>query len=466
MERYGIVIIGAGSAGYVGAIRAAQLGARVCLVECAELGGVCLNWGCIPTKTILTSARFLSRCRRSGTLGIEIESNPKINLERIRERRDRIIRIQRGGVENLLKSHGVTLLRGRGRLVDPETVAVSLTDGGETAITGEKIILATGSRPRPIPGIPFDGDVVLSSDHAVALEGVPEELLIVGAGSVGSEFAFIYSGLGSKVTLVEMLERALPLEDSDVSEVVGREMRKWGIEFIPGVRVETLTRTDGRARAVLSDGKELEVDKVLVSIGRAYNTEDLNLEAVSIELNTDRSLKVDEGLETTCRNIYAAGDCIGGRLLAHVASEEAIAAVQNCLGMPGSIDYSVIPSCTFTVPEVGSVGMTEEEARGKGIEVQIGRFDLRILGKAHADDEITGMVKIIADSKTDRILGAHVVGHEASCLIHEIAVAMKAGVQAKSLGETVHAHPTLSEAIMEAAADVHGLSIHKPRVHK
>ncbi len=466
MERYRIIFIGAGSAGYVGAIRAAQLGARVCLVECAELGGACLNWGCIPTKTILTSARFLSRCRRSKALGIEFESDPRVNLEQIRERRDRIIRIQRGGIENLLKSHGVTLLRGRGRIVDPETVAVSLAEGGEVSITADRIILATGSRPRPIPGIPFDGEAVLSSDHAVALKGVPERLLIVGAGSVGSEFAFIYSGLGSKVTLVEMLERALPLEDGDVSEVVEREMKKLGIDFIPGARVETLSRAKDGARAVLSDGNELEFDKVLVSIGRAYNTEDLNLEAAAIELNEDGSLKVDEKLETTCRNIYAAGDCIGGRLLAHVASEEAVTAVNNCLGTPRAVDYSVIPSCTFTVPEVASVGMTEEEAKRGGGEIEVGRFDLRTLGKAHADDEIAGMVKIIAESKTDKILGAHVAGHEASCLIHEIVVAMKAGVQAKNLGETVHAHPTLSEAIMEAAADVHGLSIHRLRARK
>jgi len=462
MDKYKIVIIGAGSAGYVGAIRAAQLGVSVCLVESAELGGVCLNWGCIPTKTILTSAKLYSRWRKSASLGVDTHGEPRFDLNRIRERRDRVIRTQRNGIENLLRSRGVSLIRGRGKLVDPETVRVTGPEG-EKAIVAEKIILATGSRPRPLPNIPFDGDVVLSSDHAVELRDVPEKLLIVGSGSIGAEFAFIYASFGSRVTVVEMLDRALPLEDCEVSSVIEREMKKRGIEFIPGMRVETLLRTGQGATVILDGGAELHVSKVLLSIGRSYNTESLNLSAAGVSIREDSSIQVNGKLETTRRNMYAAGDCIGGRLLAHVASREAVVAVENCLGTPRPVNYSVIPSCTFTAPEVASVGMTEDEARESGKDIRVGRFDLRALGKAHADDEIEGFVKIVVESGTDRILGAHIVGHEASCLIHEIAVAMRAGVPVRDLGEMVHAHPTLSEAVMEAAADAGGSAIHKPR---
>lgn len=465
MAKYKIVIIGAGSAGYVGAIRAAQLGASVCLVESALLGGVCLNWGCIPTKTILTSVELLSRWRKSALLGIEVHGEPAVDIDRIAERKERVVRTQRNGVERLLRSHGVTLIRGKGRLLDPETVKI-VGDEGETAVTGERIILATGSRPKPLPHIPFDGEVVLSSDHALEIKEIPERLLIVGSGSVGSEFAFIYAGLGSRVTVIEMLDRALPLEDREVCRIVEREMKKWGIEFIAGIKVETLLRKKDGAAVLLDDGSEINVDKVLLSVGRAYNTEALNLPAASVAVREDGSIQVNQILQTTRSNVYAAGDCIGGRLLAHVASHEAIVAVENCLTTPRGVNYRLIPNCTFTVPEVASVGVTEEEAGKAGREFRVGRFDYRTLGKAHADDGIVGMVKIIADSKTDNIIGAHVVGHEASSLIHEIVVAMKAGVTARELGETVHAHPTISEAIMEAAADAGGTSIHKPKARR
>jgi dihydrolipoamide dehydrogenase len=462
MDKYKIVIIGAGSAGYVGAIRAAQMGASVCLVESAELGGVCLNWGCIPTKTILTSVKLLSRWRRSEALGISVHGQPGFDLKRIGERRDRVVRTQRNGIENLLRSHGVTLLRGKGRLVDPQTVMVNAADG-EKAISAERIILATGSRPKALPHIPFDGDIVLSSDDAVELKSVPERLLIVGSGSVGAEFAFIYAGLGSRVTVLEMLDRALPLEDRDVSQVIEREMKKMGIEFVPGIKVETLLRKGNGATVILDDGAEIGVDKVLLSVGRAYNVESLSLSAAGVCIREDNSIQVNERLETTQPHVYAAGDCIGGRLLAHVASHEATAAVEHCLGTSRGIDYSTIPSCTFTMPEVASVGMTEEDALKANREIRVGRFEMRGLGKAHADDEIGGFVKIVVESSTDKILGAHIVGHEASCLIHEIVVAMRAGVPARDLGETVHAHPTLSEVVMEAAADASGSAIHKPK---
>jgi dihydrolipoamide dehydrogenase len=462
MDKYEIVIIGAGPAGYVGAIRASQLGASVCLVESAELGGVCLNWGCIPTKTILTSMKLYSRWRRSGKLGIDLRGEPGLSLERIKDRRDAVVRTQRNGIERLLRSHGVTLVRGRGALVDPQTVRIG-GNGTEKAVVAKNIVLATGSRPRPLPHIPFDGKVVLSSDNAVELESIPERLLVVGSGSVGAEFAFIYAGLGSRVTVVEMLDRALPLEDRDVSQVVERQMRKQGIEFIPGMRVETLLQKGDGAKVLLNDGAELSVSKVLLSVGRSYNTADLNLLAAGVSTQDDSSIQVNEKMETTRQNIYAVGDCIGGRLLAHVASREAVVAVENCLSTPRSVDYRTIPSCTFTVPEVASVGITEDEALEAGLEVRVGRFDLRALGKAHADDEIDGFVKIVVESGTDNILGAHIVGHEASCLIHEVVVAMRAGFGARDLGEAVHAHPTMAEAVMEAAADASGSAIHRPK---
>jgi dihydrolipoamide dehydrogenase len=308
--------------------------------------------------------------------------------------------------------------------------------------------------------------MVLSSDHAVELKNIPEKLLIVGGGTIGAEFAFIYAGLGSKVTVVEMMDRVLPLEDGDVSAIIEREMRKSGIDVMTGIKVESLFRKKKGASVILDDGTELGVSKILVSIGRTSNTEALDLSAVGVLLRDDNSIDTNEKLETNVPNIYAAGDCIGGRLLAHVASREAIVAVENCVGTPLGVNYNVIPGCTFTIPEVASVGLTEAAARASGKEIKTGRFDFRGLGKAHADGEIVGMVKIVADSETDKILGAHIVGNEASCLIHELAVVMKAGMTASDLSETVHAHPTFSEAIVEAAADVQDASIHKPKISK
>ena len=463
MEKYGIAIIGGGPAGYVGAIRASQLDINVCLIESGELGGACTNVGCIPTKAILASVRFLSYWRSAGDLGIDIHGVPSANLKQIRERKEKIVRIQRHGIENLLKSNKVTLIRGKGKLVDPHTIAVI----GETDMVGaHRIVLATGSRPKSLPHIPFDGDMVLSSDHAVELKNIPEKLLIVGGGTIGAEFAFIYAGLGSKVTVVEMMDRVLPLEDEDVSAIIAREMRTSGIDVMTGIKVESLFRKKKGASVILDDGTELTVSKILVSVGRTSNTEALDLSAVGVRLRDDNSIDTNEKLETNVPNIYAAGDCIGGRLLAHVASREAIVAVENCLGTPLGVDYNVIPGCTFTIPEVASVGLTEAAARASGKEIKTGRFDFRGLGKAHADGEIVGMVKIVADSETDKILGAHIVGNEASCLIHELAVVMKGGMTASDLGETVHAHPTFSEAIMEAAADVQDASIHKPKISK
>jgi dihydrolipoamide dehydrogenase len=395
-------------------------------------------------------------------MGIEIHGEPTVNLKRMGERRDKVVRNQRTGIESLLRSDGVTLLRGKGKLLDRRTVMVEKRDGNEM-ISADKILLATGSRPRPLPHIPFDGEVVVSSDEAVQLKEIPETLLIVGAGSVGAEFAFIYAGLGSHVTVVEMLDRALPLEDNDVSEIIAREMKKWGIELVTKTKVEALLKKKVGATVVLDGSQEVTANKVLLSVGRSYNTEGLQLDAAGVQVRADNAIKVNERLQTNVSNIYAAGDCTGGRLLAHVASREAVVAIENCAGITRNIDYRVIPSCTFTAPEVASVGLTEEQARESGNEIRVGRFDFRNLGKAHADGEIVGMVKIVADSETGRILGGHIVGHEASTLIHEIAAAMSAGMTAGQLAETVHAHPTLSEAVMEAAADVTGSSIHKPR---
>ena len=465
MDKYGIVIIGGGPAGYVGAIRAAQLGINVCLIESDELGGVCTNVGCIPTKAILASVRFLSYWRSAGDLGIDIHGVPSANLKQIRERKEKIVRIQRHGIENLLKSNKVDLIRGKGKLIDSQSVLVVRENGNEM-VSADKMILATGSRPKPLPHIPFDGDVVLSSDHAVQIKEIPEKLLIVGAGTVGVEFAFMYASLGSKVTVIEMLDAVLPQEDTDVSDIIEREMKKSGIEVMTGIKVESLFRKKKGASVTLDDGTELDVTKTLVSIGRIYNTEALDLPAAGVRVREDNAIETDEKLETNIPNIYAAGDCIGGRLLAHVASREAIVAVENCFGTPLGIDYNVIPSCTFTIPEVASVGLTEDAAQASGKKTKTGRFDFRGLGKAHADGEIVGMVKIVADSETDKVVGAHIVGSEASTLIHELAVVMKAGMSASDLGETVHAHPTLSEAIMEAAADVQGVSIHKPKTPK
>lgn len=462
-----LTIIGAGPGGYVAAIRAAQKGAQVTVIENAEVGGTCLNWGCIPTKTLIASAEALEHARNAAEFGIELSGRVSYNLAKIRERKDKVIGTQVKGIRGLFKSWGVTLIEGRGSLLSPDAVRVVQKDGTTMDVKSDKIIIATGSRPAKMPGFPFNGESVITSDDAVQLTSIPTSLLIVGAGVIGSEFAFIYRSFGAVVTMVEMMPHAVSTEDEEMSEILERELKKAKIKLITSVKVEKVEKgSDGMMVAKLSNGQEVKTERILVSIGRSMNSENIGLEAVGVNKGKRGEITVNEKMETNVPGIYAIGDVTGNIMLAHVASHQGLVAVQNALGGNARMDYSVVPAGIFTMPEIGSVGLREKQVIEKGIKYRVGRFQFRGLGKAHAMGEITGMVKVIADEASDKVLGVHICGAHATDLIHEGALAIQKGATAKELGNMIHAHPTLAEAIMEAAEDAHKMAIHSPKPGK
>ncbi len=462
-----LTIIGTGPGGYVAAIRAAQMGAQVTAVESAEVGGTCLNRGCIPTKTIIASAEALERTRHAADFGIDVPGEVGYNLEKIRERKDKVVSLQVKGIRGLFKSWGVNLIEGRGSLLSPDVVRVVQSDGMTMDLKSDKVIIAAGSRPARLRGFPFDGESVITSDDAVMLRRIPKSLLIVGAGVIGSEFAFIYRSFGAEVTMVEMLPRALSTEDEDLSDIIEREFKKSKIKLIANTGVDMVRKDDdGMLTATLSTGQDARAEMILVSVGRSLNSENLRLDAVGVATGKRGEILVNEKMETSVPGIYAIGDVTGKFLLAHVASAQGLAAVANALGGDEKMDYRAVPAGIFTMPEIGSVGLREQEAREQGIKYRIGRMLYRGLGKAHAMGEITGMVKIIADEATDKVLGVHLCGAHAADLVHEGALAITMGTTAKQLGAMIHAHPTIAEVIMEAAEDVHKMAIHIQRAEK
>ena len=458
-----ITIIGAGPGGYVAAIRAAQRGAQVTVVEESEVGGTCLNWGCIPTKTLIASTEALEHARNSAEFGIELTGEVRYNLNKIRERKDRVVATQIKGIRALFKSQGITLIPGKGSLLSEDVVRSVQKDGTTQDIRSDRIIIATGSRPARAAGFPFDGETVMTSDDAVQLKSVPKHILIIGAGVIGCEFAFIYRSLGSAVTLVELMPRALSTEDEELSGIIERELKKTKITLITSASVVTVGKTAGGViTASLSNGQEVKTDAVLASIGRSLNTENLRLEDAGVVAGKRGEITVNEKMETNIPGIYAVGDVTGKMMLAHVASHQGIVAAENALGGDVRMDYASVPAGIFTRPEIGSVGLREHQAREQGIAVSVGRFPYRALGKAHATGEFTGLFKVVADAETDRVLGVHICGARASDLVHEGALAIRMGATARQLGDMVHAHPTFAEGIMEAAEDVRSMAIHAP----
>jgi dihydrolipoamide dehydrogenase len=461
-----MTIIGAGPGGYVAALRAAQKGALVTIVEEDKVGGTCLNRGCIPTKTLIASAEALNQAKRADDFGLECGA-VSYNLAKIRERKDKVVFNQVKGILGLFKSWGVSLIEGRGTILSNECVRVDRADATTEDIPSDRIIIATGSRPAMIAGFPFDGETVITSDDAVRLHRIPKSIIIVGAGVIGSEFAFIYRSFGAEVTMLEMFPRALSTEDEEISALIEREFKKAKIKLITGVKVDMVEKdAGGMVFATLNNGKRLTAEMVLVSIGRSMNTENIGLESVGVRKGVRGEIIVNDKMETDVPGIYAIGDVTGKMLLAHVASHQGLVAVENALGGDDSMSYDVVPTGIFTMPEVGSVGLREKQAIEQGISVSIGRFPYRALGKAHAMGEITGLVKVIADKNTDKIVGVHICGAHATDIIHEGAVAIEMGVTVKDLGRMIHAHPTLSEAMMEACEDVHKTAIHVTKSEK
>ncbi|MBI5198655.1 MAG: dihydrolipoyl dehydrogenase [Nitrospirae bacterium] len=458
-----IVVVGAGPGGYVSAIRAAQLGAKVTIIEDTEVGGTCLNRGCIPTKAIIASTDVLDKIRDAEEFGFEIKGDISFSLKKIMERKEKVVNTLVKGIKGLFKGLGIELLEGKGRLFSPGKVKATLKDGTDKEVDADKIIIATGSRPLNIPAFPFDGERILSSDDVLKIKEVPKSLIIIGAGVIGCEFANIFRSLDTEITIVEMMPHAVSTEDEEISEILGKELKKRKIKLILNTKVEKVIKENGGVVVTLTDGSEIRAEKMLVSIGRAFNTEGIGLEEVGINKGRRGEILVNDMMETNIPGIYAIGDVVGGIMLAHVASTEGMVAVENALGGNRVMDYRVVPSGIFTSPEIGSVGLREKDTSEKGYNINIGRFPFRALGKAHASGEITGMVKIIADAKDDKVLGVHIIGPHATDLIHEAALAMKMGTTARDIAHTVHAHPTFSEAIMEASEDVHGMAIHIPK---
>ncbi|MFZ5631943.1 MAG: dihydrolipoyl dehydrogenase [Bacillota bacterium] len=454
---YKVVVIGAGPGGYVAAIRAAQLGARVALVEKGNVGGTCLNRGCIPTKALAAGVSVLHAIRRASQFGVGA-GEVTIDFGRMMERKNQVVGRLVQGVEFLLKKNKVDLIRGAARLSGKGRVVVE-GPGGPREIEAGSIILATGTEPALNRAFGYDGERVITSDEALNLEKVPEKLLVIGGGVIGCEFACIFAALGSKVTVVEIMPTILPLMDREVARQMQGLLKRQGINIKTGVKIREVKKGN-QVVAVLEGGEEIEADRVLISIGRVMNLKGLGLEEAGVALGDRGEVLVNDRMETSVPGIYAIGDITGRIQLAHVASAQGLVAVDNIMGRGRLMDYSLIPSCIYTSPEVGSVGLTTQEVEEKGIKVKSGKFPFMASGKAQAMGETDGFVKILADPDTDRILGVHIVGPHATDLIAEAAVAMQMGATVKQLAETMHAHPTLAETIMEAAGAVHGMSIH------
>ncbi len=454
---YDIIVIGAGPGGYVAAIKAAQLGRKVALVESHDVGGVCLNWGCIPTKALLKSAQVVNHCRHSEEYGVEIEGEVKPNISKIIARSRTVAETMSRGVEFLLNKNGVEKIVGRGEIVAPNTVKV---DG--TEYTATDIIIATGARPRKIDAIPTDGENIITSREALAMERIPSSIVVVGSGAIGSEFAYLYSSLGSKVTIVEYMPRLMPLEDEEVSKTMERAFRKLRIGVMCSTKVNKVSFDEGTCTVEVEGKKGVESinsEVVLSAVGIKSNIENIGLEALGIAVERDK-IVVNNNYETSVKGIYAIGDIIATPALAHTASAEALHCVEHICGLsPKDIDYSKIPSCIFTSPEVASVGITEQQAKEREIEYSVGKFPFTASGKATAASERDGFVKLIFDSDK-KLIGAHMVGAGVAEMIATPTLALSLGASAEQIATTTQAHPSLSEAIMEAAEAALGRAIH------
>ncbi|CEP67830.1 Dihydrolipoamide dehydrogenase [Moorella glycerini] len=456
---YQIAIIGGGPGGYVAAIRAAQLGARVVVIEQDALGGTCLNRGCIPTKALLAGAALVKGIQGAAAFGIDVKDY-RVDYARLAARKDAVVKQLTQGIAYLFKKNKVDHIKGRGFLKGPGRVEVATAEGTVENIEAENIILATGSEPALIAALGYNGSSVVTSTEALAWTEVPAELLIIGGGVIGCEFATLFATLGSKVTIVEMMPTILPMIDSEISKRFSMILKKAGVEIKTKAQIISVREEDGRVKATLADGQTVTADKVLISIGRQFNTRDLGLEEAGIALGPKGEIIVDEYMRTSVPGIYAIGDVTNKIQLAHVASAQGLAAVETIMGRPTKVNYDAVPSCIYTLPEIAGVGLTREAAEERGLKVKVGKFPFLASGKALCSGETEGMVKIIAEAESDRVVGVFIMGPHATELIAEGTLAVNRGITATELAATIHAHPTLAEAVMEAAEAVHGMSIH------
>jgi dihydrolipoamide dehydrogenase len=457
-KHYTIAVLGAGPGGYVAALKAAQMGASVVLVEKEHLGGTCLNYGCIPSKAILASAELIHHIRHATEMGIDVPPGVAVNWPKIQSRKDKVLQTLRTGIKGLLGARKVTILKGRAALAGLGKVRVTQPTGAPEEFTADKIILATGSVPSRIPGWPADLNLVCTSDEALHWKTLPAKLLIVGGGVIGCEFACMMQALGVEVTMVEMLPQILPNLDAEVAQLLTKILAARGVKVFTGVKIESLKLGGPGAIAKLATGESIETDRVLVATGRRPNTAELGLDTIG--LGTERGfVRVNDRLETAVKNYYCIGDANGRCLLAHAASSHGVVAVENALG--GEHEFKApIPNAVYTFPEIGTVGLTAEEAKAKGFPVSVGKFPLSHLGKALAVNENEGFAKVVRHRETGRLLGVHMLGHNATECIAAAGAMLHQEVSVADVAETVFAHPTISEAIKEAAEDALAMGLH------
>jgi len=461
MAAYDIVIIGCGPGGGDAAIRAAQLGAKVCVVEKRDVGGTCVNRGCIPTKTILRSAHLLHDIERASEFGIDVDA-PVVDFARVMDRKSTVTGNLSQGIEALLGSYSIGIVRGEGRIVKPGLVEVKKEDGSVEQLDARNIVIATGSEPGFIPIFREEAGNVINSDGVLSATELPESVIIIGGGVIGSEIACMYNAFGVSVTILEILPFILSTEDGQIARYMQGILSRRGIQIF--VKASITDAVDNGEEVILNleSGQTLRADKAILCVGRARNSANIGLENLDIEVERGR-IKVDERQETSVKGIYAIGDVCAPIQLAHVATAEGLVAVANCMGQDKKMNHDVIPSGIFTWPEIGSVGLRMEQARKQGIRPKAGRFLFASSGRAAATGETEGFVKVLADPETDKILGVHIIGDRATDLIHEAAVAMAHGLTTHELAEVIHSHPTMSESVMEAMEDVHDMSVHVPK---
>ena len=464
MEKFDVVIIGSGPGGYVAAIRSGQLGLKTALIEKdKELGGACLNVGCIPSKALLTSSdHFIFAKKEAAKHGIIIE-NAHVDLNKMQQRKDKAVKTMNSGVRQLMKTNKVTTFEGLGTITAPGKVSVKGSDGNTQEIETTNIIIATGGAAVELPFAKFDGKTIVSSTEALEFTEAPKKFLVIGAGAIGLELGSVWNRLGSEVTMLEFLPRIAVGFDLELSNLLQRSLTAQGITFHLETKVSAVKVDNGRVRATATKGNEelkFEADKVLVSVGRKPFSEGLGGEKVGVEFDEKKRIKVDKHFKTNVDGIYAIGDVIAGPMLAHKAEDEGIACVEGIAGKDGHINYDAIAGIIYTNPELAGVGLTEEQAKEKKIDYRVGKFPFRANGRAVANDELDGMVKFVADAKTDRILGAHILQHAASELIAEAVSVIEFGGSSEDLARTTHSHPTLSEAVKEAAMNVEKRALH------
>ena len=461
---FDVIIIGAGPGGYVAAIRAAQLGGKVAIVEKDELGGVCLNRGCIPTKAMLATAEVYDTVtRRAKEFGVNVTGEVTFDYTKAVDRRNKVVKQLVSGVGVLMKTHNIQVLKGTARLTSPSEVEVTMADGSKQSISARNVIIATGSEPvkLPIPGL--EGPNVWDSDGALNATEIPKTLLVVGGGAIGVEWGYMFQRFGSQVAIVELMDQLLPRTDSEVAAELKKLLEKGGIKVLLQSRVSKVESRNGQEVATVVTGDaetEITADKILVAVGRRSVSEGLGLEEIGVTTDKGKIL-VNARMQTDVPGVYAIGDVVGGMLLAHKASEEGVVAAENCMGHDSAMNYKTIPAAVYTTPEVATVGLSEDEAREQGIDYKTGKFYFRANGKALGLGEREGFVKFVADAKYGEILGCAMIGPHVTDLIHEVIVGMDSEATIEMLGRAVHAHPTLSEVVKEAALDVDGIAIHK-----